>query len=408
MTAGALQLNFIGPQDKHLTGNPQMTYFKSVYKKYSNFAKDTKKLSFENKVQYGSEHICVIPYDGDLLSDIYLYIELSELVSSNNNENWAGYINGLGYSIIESAEIQIGGLTIDTLDTNWLDIYNELFDQRSDTLIGKFNTDITLQENNTAQKLYIPLPFWFSKNSGSSLPIIALRNHEIKIKIKFRNLNEIIKSDISTFSSTTPTITANILANYIHLDTNEQKYFTSNSHEYLIDQLQTLSDTNITSSTNTKKIPLDFSHPIKSFYWVIVNDINNSQNMKTGNNWLSYTSSDSLYGDTFNTAKITMNGQDRIIDLDASYYRNVVPYETQSYYPRKYIYTYSFSLYPGQYQPSGSCNYSRIQNNNSFLELTFNNVNSNGGATNGRVKIYGLNYNILKISSGQGGLLFMN
>ena len=152
-----------------------------------------------------------------------------------------------------------------------MDIYNELFDQRSDTLIGKFNTDITLQENNTAQKLYIPLPFWFSKNSGSSLPIIALRNHEIKIKIKFRNLNEIIKSDISTFSPTTPTITANILANYIHLDTNEQKYFTNNSHEYLIDQLQTLSDTNITSSTNTKKIPLDFSHPIKSFYWVILN-----------------------------------------------------------------------------------------------------------------------------------------
>ena len=103
-----------------------------------------------------------------------------------------------------------------------------------------------------------------------------------------------------------------------------------------------------------------------------------------------------------------MNGQDRMIDLDASYYRNVVPYETQSYYPRKYIYTYSFSLYPGQYQPSGSCNYSRIQNNNSFLELTFNNVNSNGGATNGRVKVYGLNYNILKISEGQGGLLFMN
>ena len=408
MTAGALQLNFIGPQDKHLTGNPQMTYFKSVYKKYSNFAKDTKKLSFENKVQYGSEHICVIPYDGDLLSDIYLYIELSELVSSNNNENWAGYINGLGYSIIESAEIQIGGLTIDTLDTNWLDIYNELFDQRSDTLIGKFNTDITLQENNTAQKLYIPLPFWFSKNSGSSLPIIALRNHEIKIKIKFRNLNEIIKSDISTFSPTTPIITANILANYIHLDTNEQKYFTNNSHEYLIDQLQTLSDTNITSSTNTKKIPLDFSHPIKSFYWVILNDTNHSQNMKTGNNWLSYTSSNSLYSETFNSAKITINGQDKMISMDASYYRNVLPYETQMYFPRKYIYSYSFSLYPGQYQPSGSINYSRIQKANSHLELTFNNTNTIGGSTNGKIRVYGINYNILKIEKGQGGLLYMN
>jgi hypothetical protein len=408
MTAGALQLNFIGPQDKHLTGNPQMTYFKSVYKKYSNFAKDTKKLSFENKVQFGSEHICVIPYDGDLLSDIYLYIELSELISSNNNENWAGYINGLGYSIIESVEIQVGGLTIDKLDSNWLDIYNELFDQRSDTLIGKFNTDVTLQENNTAQKLYIPLPFWFSKNSGSSLPLIALRNHEIKIKIKFRNLNEIIKSDINTYSPNTPIINANILANFIHLDTEEQTYFTSNPHEYLIEQLQTLSDTSIISTTNIKKIPLEFSHPIKSIYWVIINDINHTQNMKTGNNWLSYTSSNSLHSDTFNSAKITINGQDKIISMDSTYYRNVLPYETQMYFPRKYIYSYSFSLHPGQYQPSGSINYSRIQKGNSHLEFTFNNTNTIGGSTNGKIRIYGINYNILRIEKGQGGLLYMN
>jgi hypothetical protein len=408
MTAGALQLNFIGPQDKHLTGNPQMTYFKSVYKKYSNFAKDTKKLSFENKVQFGSEHICVIPYDGDLLSDIYLYIELSELISSNNNENWAGYINGLGYSIIEHVEIQIGGLTIDKLDSNWLDIYNELFDQRSDTLIGKFNTDITLQENNKAQKLYIPIPFWFSKNSGSALPIIALRNHEIKIKIKLRNLNEIIKSDISTYSPTTPIITANILANYIHLDIEEQKYFANNSHEYLIDQLQTLSDTNITTTTVTKKIPLEFAHPIKSIYWVILDDINHTQNMKTGNNWLSYTSSNSLHSDTFNSAKITINGQDKMISMDSTYYRNVLPYETQTYFARKYIYSYSFSLYPGQYQPSGSINYSRIQKGNSHLEFTFNNSNNVGGGTNGKIRIYGTNYNVLKIDKGQGGLLYMN
>lgn len=408
MTAGALQLNFIGPQDKHLTGNPQMTYFKSVYKKYSNFAKDTKKISFENKVQFGSEHICVIPYDGDLLSDIYLNIELAELISSNNNENWAGYINGLGYSIIESAEIQVGGLTIDKLDSNWLDIYNELFDQRSDTLIGKFNTDVTLQENNTAQKLYIPLPFWFSKNSGSSLPLIALRNHEIKIKIKFRNLNEIIKSDINTYSPITPIINANILANFIHLDTEEQTYFTSNPHEYLIEQLQTLSDTSIISATNIKKIPLEFSHPIKSIYWVILNDMNHTQNMKTGNNWLSYTSSNSLHSDTFNSAKITINGQDKMISMDSTYYRNVLPYETQMYFPRKYIYSYSFSLHPGQYQPSGSINYSRIQKGNSHLEFTFNNTNTVGGSTNGKIRIYGINYNILRIEKGQGGLLYMN
>ena len=83
--------------------------------------------------------------------------------------------------------------------------------------------------------------------------------------------------------------------------------------------------------------------------------------MKTGNNWLSYTSSNSLYSDTFNSAKITINGQDKMISMDSTYYRNVLPYETQMYFPRKYIYSYSFSLHPGQYQPSGSINYSRIQ-----------------------------------------------
>ena len=94
--------------------------------------------------------------------------------------------------------------------------------------------------------------------------------------------------------------------------------------------------------------------------------------------------------------------------MHASYYRDVVPYEIQTYFPRKYIYTYSFSLYPGQYQPSGSCNYSRIQNNASHLEITFNNINSVGGATNGRIKTYAVNYNILSIDKGMGGVLFTN
>ena len=129
MTAGLLQLNFKGPQDQYLTGNPQMTYFKSIYRSYSNFAKDIQKLQFENKVKFGSTHSCVIKNYGDLLSNLYLYIELPNLVSTNNNENWAGYVNGVGFSIIESVSFEIGGQNIDTYDYNWLDIYNELYDQ---------------------------------------------------------------------------------------------------------------------------------------------------------------------------------------------------------------------------------------------------------------------------------------
>ena len=408
MTAGLLQLNFIGPQDKYLTGNPQMTYFKNVFKSHSNFAKELKILQFDSSVKLGSVHSCTIKDYGDLLSDLYLYIELPQLVSSNNNENWAGYVNGVGYSIIKSVSFDIGGQTIDKFDSNWMDIYNEIYNQRTDSLVGKFNTDITLQENSGVQRLYIPLQFWFNKNNGNALPLIALKYHEIKVNVEFRNLNEIVKSDISTYSPQTPVIKSHIIANYIYLDSKEQKFFTNNKHDYLIEQTQILTEEEIFSTTQKKKIQLDLVHPIKTIHWVIVNNINNNQNMKTGNNWLTYTSTDCLNSETFASAKITINGQDRIPLMHASYYRDVVPYEIQTYFPRKYIYTYSFSLYPGQYQPSGSCNYSRIQNNASHLEITFNNINSVGGATNGRIKTYAVNYNILSIDKGMGGVLFTN
>ena len=406
MTGGLLQLAFKGPQDIYLTGNPQMTFFKSVYKQHSNFTKDTQLLQFENDIKLGTNHYCVIKRYGDLLSNLYLYIELPDIKSADNNETWKGYINGVGYSIIKSVSLDIGGLIIDKLDYTWLDIYNELYDQKSDDLIGKFNTDISLQENSNSKKLYIPLKFWFTKNPGLSIPLIALQYHEIKINIEFKNWNEIIKSNISNFITTNTKIKAHIIADYIHLDDNEKKFFTATNHEYLIEQLQILSEYDITNNTTNAKVPLDFSHPIKEIVWVIADNVNHSQNTKTGNNWLSYTSISSSYGDTFTTAKITMNGLDRTNDMSCEYYRQVIPYESYNFLPRKYIYCYSFSLNPTQFQPSGSCNYSKI--NKSYLHINFNPINNIGGTTNGRIKIYGTNYNILSIKQGMGGVLFMN
>ena len=406
MTGGLLQLAFKGPQDIYLTGNPQMTFFKSVYKQHSNFTKDTQLLQFENDIKLGTNHYCVIKRYGDLLSNLYLYIELPEITSADSNETWKGYVNGVGYSIIKSVSLDIGGLIIDKLDYTWLDIYNELYDQKSDDLIGKFNTDISLQENSNSKKLYIPLKFWFTKNPGLSIPLIALQYHEIKINIEFKNWNEIIKSNISNFITTNTKIKAHIIADYIHLDDNEKKFFTATNHEYLIEQLQILSEYDITNNTTTAKVPLDFSHPIKEIVWVIADNVNHSQNTKTGNNWLSYTSISSSYRDTFTTAKITMNGLDRTNDMSCEYYRQVIPYESYNFLPRKYIYCYSFSLNPTQFQPSGSCNYSKI--NKSYLHINFNPINNIGGTTNGRIKIYGTNYNILSIKQGMGGVLFMN
>ena len=406
MTGGLLQLAFKGPQDVYLTGNPQMTFFKSVYKQHSNFSKDTQILQFDNQIKLGTTQSCIIKRYGDLLSNVYLYLELPKIISSTNTETWKGYVNGVGYSIIKEVTLEIGGSIIDKFDSNWLDIYNELYDRKTDDLVGKFNTDITLQENDSAKLLYIPLKFWFSKNPGLSIPLIALQYNEIRINIEFRNWNEIIKSNINNFIISDPIIKANIIADYIHLDTNEKKMFTTKNHEYIIEQLQILSEFDINSNISSAKVPLDFNHPIKEIIWIILDNINHTQNTKTGNNWLTYTSNSSLYNDTFKSAKITINGLDRTNNMPVKYFREVVPYECYPYLPRKHIYSYSFSLFPTQIQPSGSCNYSKI--NKSYLNIDFNPINNIGGITNGRIKVYGINYNILNIQKGLGGLLFMN
>ena len=406
MPSGLLQMQFKGPQDLYLIGNPSITYFRNVYRKYSNFSIDTQTLSFNNKVEFGKTCTCNIVNYGDLINQIYLYIKLPELVSSDNLEGWKGYINNIGYNIIKTIQVEIGGNIIDTHSSVWLDIYNELFDQKSDDLINKYNTDIILQNNSSAQELYIPLKFWFNRSIGNSLPIIGMENQDIKINIEFRKLNELIKSDNIDFVPNSSELDCNLLVNYIHLDASEKKIFKNKEHEYVIEQVQSLSDVAIKNNNNNIKVPLDFSQPIKQIFWVISDNINNTQNVLTGNNWLSYTSVYSSYGDTFNTAKISIDGNDRTDYHKAFYYRYIVPYEKGLYYPRKYIYTYSFSIYPDNDQPSGSCNYSKITK--SYLNLTFNKSNTDGGATNGVVRVFGTNYNVLKVAKGTAGLLFMN
>ena len=224
-----------GEEDVNLTGNPEMSYFKNVHRKYSNFSKETIKLYFtESEIKMGHTHYCSIQRKGSLLSNLYLYVELPTLTSVDNNESWKGYINGVGYSIIKSATLKIGGMEIDKFDSQYLDIYNELYDPNTDSLVGKFNSDITLQENSSKQNLYIPLPFWFTKDPGLALPLEALKFHEIEVIIEFRKLSEIVKSNIVNLNLSNTTIKSHLIGKFIHLDSDEKKKFVKSEHKYLI------------------------------------------------------------------------------------------------------------------------------------------------------------------------------
>lgn len=392
-----LSANSVG-QETYLTGNPQITFFKSVYKKYSNYAKNIQKIPITS-IKLGQETTIPININGSLISNMYLHLNIPELISTNNNETWKGYVNAIGYNIIEKIELKIGGTTIDKIDSQWLDIYNELYNQKSDCLVGKFNSDLSLQENSSAQRVYIPLPFWFTKNPGLAFPICALTHHEMQLIVKFRSLNEIVKSNISNLSVSPITLMGDLIVNYIQLDNDEEIKFKKMDHEYLIEQLN-IETHSITNTTTNTFVNLDRKHPIKELIWIILDNINHTQNIKTGNNWLSYTSNTCNFLDTFKTASISLEGNKLIEEMYSDYYRNITPYEVYNYIPRKHIYSYSFSLTPtNNVQPSGACNFSNLTTKK--IEFNFEtNSNKSGSPCNGNIKIYLVNYNIITIKNG--------
>ena len=276
-----------------------------------------------------------------------------------------------------------------------------------DELVNKYYSDLSVESNNKLQKLYIPIPFWFCKDYGNILPLEAISHQELKIIVEYRNLNEIIKSNISNLVVEDIEIKSYILADYINVDSEIQKYFKLKKHLYLIEQTQIVPDHLINTGILSTRIDLELSLFVKEIMWIIIDENNNTQNILDGNNWLNYTSINNKFSNTFTTGKITIDGTDRIEFMDADYYRKVIPYKYYNYIPRKKIYSYSFNIKPNiSDEALGFCNFSKI--NKSQLHLNFNELGNEGGICNGVVKIYARNYNLLYIENNKAGLIFLN
>ena len=270
-------------------------------------------------------------------------------------------------------------------------------------------------------KVFCPFHFWFCEEIGQSLPLIALQYHEVDFKITYRGIKDIINSTES-ISSVNSTPTIKLWCNYIYLDTDERKKFAQSSHEYLIEQLQ------VNDSSFGSNVSLNFNHPVKSLYWVIRNNtiftssdtnIDATQNVQTStttythkNDYLNYSRhkttpsneiilNNNLVQEHFNKCKLVLNGVDRFNEQSATYFRTVEPNNSNcNVQEQKLIYMYSFCLKPYDNQPSGKCNFSRIDSS----ELKFTG-NLETGYT---ISVFAVNYNVLRIMSGMGGILFSN
>jgi len=325
MGGASLQLIAEATENNYLTGNPQITFFKSVYRRHTNFAIESRKLNFTSKPDFGDPVNCRIPKGPDLLHKLYLYIELPEVNVDVSAKSYKAFrwLNWLGHSIIKNSSISIGQTIIDEQDGEWLHIWNELSQKEGKKhayaeMVGNIpeltqihtvrgmidevavpdGADVSNFKMTDARNLYIPLQFWFCKNPGQALPLIALEKSEVMVDIEFEELEELIwaseqlvSGDGELFvsgggsrmntvrrstsanifqSNNKPSLrNAFIYADYIYLDNDEKKRFANNRHEYLIEKIQTrgTSFTSVNSQTHT--VDLNFFNPVKELIWRI-------------------------------------------------------------------------------------------------------------------------------------------
>jgi len=543
-----MQLVAYGAQDVFLTGTPEITFWKVSYRRHTNFAMESIEQTFSGQADFGRRVQCTISRNGDLAYRTYLQITLPEInqsmitgsVAVQNEGVYARWLDFPGEQVIAQVEVEIGGQRIDRQYGDWIHIWNQLtltseqqrgyFKMIGNTTQLTYITDplfagisgpcsatgvpnqVCAPRNALPETtLYIPLLFWFCRNPGLALPLIALQYHEVKINIDFRPIGECLwavktLTASPTYGSVSSTVAyqqslvaASLYVDYIFLDTDERRKMAQNPHEYLIEQVQFTGDESVGSSSN--KIKLNFNHPCKELVWVVQPDANvdycasldaggilyralgaqpfnysdsidalpnaiaafggaretsgtngfinvsgifqmpgavDAATAAIGSSWYatsslstdvpfsaqSGTPEGSLVSDagTFVlaesaldlhcwgsnpvvTAKLQLNGQDRFSEREGSYFDQVQPFQHHTRAPDTGINVYSFALRPEEHQPSGSCNFSRIDN--AVLQLVLSAPTVAGTAT-AKVRVYAVNYNVLRVMSGMAGVAYSN
>lgn len=514
MTGGIIQLCAHGVQDLFLTHDPQITFFKIVYRRHTNFSIDQIPQDFINTPDFGKRATCILSRQGDLIGQIYLVITLPSIkqfyLDAENIDNFTkfAWVRKLGYAMINYIEIEISGQIIDRHYGEWLNIWNELFISPDkvdglNKMIGNIPELTDFTNGKEAYTLYVPLQFWFCKNTGLALPLISLQYSEVKINVELndvdqcflitptnyieiyndivnfqpfeyieQNVNGVIASGIYTgfdfntkrlyykkisrnnfqsIQSTatslndiintifndanlkyfitgvttkkyieprfnavphpyTPNLTQNIsitkcflLVDYIYLDEDERSRFVQTKHDYLIEQVGYVNEQFI-EGTN-RLMSLDLIQPCKLLVWVAQQDYLTDLN---NNDFFNYTDSyiyinEKPAGKSFVKAEtIKLAGENLLSKRSYHYFNYVEAYEHCLHSPNEGINIYSFALFPGKYQPSGSCNMSQIDDIQADLSLT-NIITLKNVA---KFRAYSLSYNVLRIVNGLSGIVF--
>ena len=399
MGGGLLQLVTYGIQDLYLTGNPQITFYKVVYRRHTNFAMESVRQIMYGSNLPGGVINCSIPRSGDLLHKIYLYLEVTEPDNANINYN-----NVL--TMIDTVELLLSGNVIVRLTGEWISMWMWMYHDKD-----KFNilTQLALTPSGTKGNLFIPIPFWFCRDIGLAFPIIAMQYQKLEVRITYessRNTDYELKKECTS---------AYMWFNYIYLDETERRLFSQTKHTYLIEQLQYAREQLDTKVDYILDLP--FNYPIKELFW-IVKDPNpvyydsNLNQISAGPLRQLYWNNGVQSRDQIESAIIYINHEERIQRRSGEYFRVVQFYEhhsggTQS--QSHCIYMYSFALEPEKLEPTGTCNFSKIDSPQLGFTLqtyTTQPVIHNTGTRH--IVLYAVNYNILIIKDGYAAVSVEN
>ena len=411
MAGGLMQLVAYGAQDVYLTGNPKVTFFQAVYKRHTNFAMENIEQTVNGTAGNSGRVSVTVARNGDLIGDMYIEMKAKDTVAALNTDcAW------LAERAIKDVELSIGGQRIDKHYQKWWRLYAELYlDAETKLNYGKM-TSTSIADG----AIYLPLIFFFNRNPGLALPLIALQYHEVRLDFD-------LASDFETYADTSKTF--KVWGNYMYLDTEERRRFAQKGHEYLIEQVQHTGADSFSVATQ-KQIRLSYNHPVKELVWCTDVSSSNLWNFSFGEplalsanitalaatsnvvvapNQLGapvaivdentkFTEAESGPLDTF---KLILNGQDRFKEQGGKYFNQVQPYNHHSGSPMPGIYSYSFALKPEEHQPTGTCNFSRIDNAQVAIK-------TKASSEKNTLHMFAVNYNVLRIQSGMGGLAFSN
>ena len=439
-----MQLVAYGAQDIYLTGNPQITFFKVVYRRHTNFSMESIEQTFDGSLAWGSRVSCTISRNGDLVHKMYIQYVPNDIIDITKTGG-RPVAPKLGCGILKEVELEIGGQMIDRHYSHWLSAYEDLTQENETRVFNKHTSKttnyLTAGQHTRYQLLtgnigrfgrgqlaetvgncehFMPLQFWFCRNVGLALPLIALQYHEVKLYWTLPQRADLADGSDHTSIKTTPS-NMKLFVDYIYLDTDERRRFAQVSHEYLIEQLQ------YEEHALSASLELNFNHPVKELVWG--GKPNNTAQTTSGGSaeYIAGVSESTtffrIHGDsgldnltpsesTFNIT-LKLNGHERFAPRGITYFsrQQICDYHTGPgcVSETDALCVYSFALKPEEHQPSGTCNFSRIDS----AILQFNTVpktTEHDSATvfMDAIRVYAVNYNVLRIMSGMGGLAYSN